>query len=120
MPPPPAAAFSMIGKPIFFATARTSSSVSSVPGEPGTTGTPAAAISLRASTLSPICTIASGGGPINTMPGFADRARKAGVLGKEAVARMNRFGAGGAGGIENASRRSDSFAPRAAGPTSTA
>ena len=68
LPPPPAAAFTMIGNPIFFAIAATSASVSNVPGDPGTTGTPAADINLRAATLSPICSIASGGGPIQVRP----------------------------------------------------
>ena len=38
---------------------------------PGTTGMPAASISLRASVLMPIFSIASGGGPMKTSPASA-------------------------------------------------
>ncbi len=91
----------MIGKPIFFAIAATSASVSSVPGEPGTTGTPAADINLRASTLSPIRSIASAGGPIQVKPGALHRARKRGAFGEKAVTRMNRVGLGAFGRFKN-------------------
>ena len=76
LPPPPAAAFSMTGKPIFTAAETTSSSLSIVPCEPGTTGTPAAIMRLRASTLSPIASIASGDGPMNTRPASAQARAK--------------------------------------------
>ena len=38
---------------------------------PGTIGTPAASISARARTLEPMASMASGGGPIQTMPASA-------------------------------------------------
>ena len=71
LPPPPAAALSMTGKPICTAAETISSSLSIVPCEPGTTGTPAAIMRLRASTLSPMASIASGEGPMNTRPASA-------------------------------------------------
>ncbi len=66
---------------------------SSVSFEPGTTGTPAAIMRLRASTLSPIAVIAFGGGPMNVEAGLGAAARERGVLGEEAVPRMDRVGA---------------------------
>ena len=50
------------------ASAATSSASSAAAAMPGTTGTPACVISSRARTLSPIASIASGGGPMKTMP----------------------------------------------------
>ena len=71
-PPPPAEAFTSTGYPISFARKASASSESaetpapSDPSEPGTTGTPAARIRARAASLSPIFSIASGGGPIQS------------------------------------------------------
>ena len=64
-------------------------------------GTPALFIRSRASVFEPIASIASGGGPIQVEPGRLDRAREVGVLGQEAVSRVDRLGAGGAGGLED-------------------
>ena len=54
LPPPPAAAFTMIGKPILFGYLANLLLGFERIGRAGTTGTPAADISLRDSTLSPI------------------------------------------------------------------
>src|SRR3990172_7201047 len=69
---------------------------------PGTTGTPAAAMSRRASVLSPIALIASGEGPMNTRPARRPRLGEPPVLGEEAVAGMHRVGATLARGFEDA------------------
>ena len=58
LPPPPAVALSITGKPIFFATRRTSASVAIGSTVPGTTGTPAAWTVFRASVLEPIVRMA--------------------------------------------------------------
>ena len=47
-------------------------------GDPGTTATPAFSISARERTLSPIASIASGGGPMNTTPASRHARAKAG------------------------------------------
>ena len=67
LPPPPADALNMTGKPIRSAAATTSSSSPST-SVPGTTGTPASCMIARAVTLSPIFSIASGCGPMNVTP----------------------------------------------------
>ena len=59
-------------------------------GVPGTIGTPAASAILRAATLSPSASIASGVGPTKTMPGVAALARERRALGQQAVARVDR------------------------------
>ena len=56
------------------------SSSSDMPGarpRPGTTGTPAAATVALAAILSPIASIAAGGGPTNTSPAAAQARAKA-------------------------------------------
>ena len=68
MPPPPAAAFTISGKPISWAAATAASTSCRGSVVPAATGTPAAAIVLRALTLSPMRSIASGSGPIHTSP----------------------------------------------------
>ena len=68
LPPPPAEALIASGHPCSSPTATISATESTGPGVPGMTGTPAACISRRASTFEPIASIASGGGPIQTMP----------------------------------------------------
>ena len=75
MPPPPEAALSMTGKPIFFAAAIASSVVSQ--RAPGTMGTPAADILSRAAVLLPIARIALAGGPMNDDAGALARLRAA-------------------------------------------
>ncbi len=67
-PPPPAAALMMTGKPICFASAPASSTLSSTPGLPGTSGSPACFMVWRATALSPILRIMSGVGPMNVKP----------------------------------------------------
>lgn len=47
---------------------RASSCVLTIPAEPGTVGTPAAAMVFRAVDLSPMVSIWSGSGPMNSMP----------------------------------------------------
>ena len=58
--------------------------------------------------LAPIASIASGGGPIQTMPASAQRARERRVLGQEAVARVDRVGARACGPPRARGRRSGS------------
>ena len=65
LPPPPAEALSITGKPISFAAAIASSVVLQV--APGTIGTPASAIFARAAVLDPIARMALAGGPMNVM-----------------------------------------------------
>ncbi len=68
LPPPPADAFIITGKPISDAT-RTALSVLSIsPRKPGTTLTPAAFASFFDWILSPIAAMAFGGGPTKAMP----------------------------------------------------
>ena len=67
-PPPPADALIITGKPTLSVKARAASSVRTGSAVPGTIGTPADAAILRAATLSPSASIASGDGPMNTMP----------------------------------------------------
>ena len=66
----------MTGKPM----RRQASTASSAPDRfscvPGTTGTPASIIFLRAEILSPIASIVSGRGPMNTSPASAHRRAK--------------------------------------------
>ena len=73
---------------------RASSTVSTGSVVPGTIGTPASFISSRARVFEPIASMASAGGPMKTMPGLVAGAREGGVLGQEAVAGMDRLGAG--------------------------
>ena len=61
---------------------------------PGATGTPAAAIRFRALILSPIAVIASALGPTQIRPCSAHGAGEVGVLRQEAVAGVDRLGAG--------------------------
>ena len=67
LPPPPKAAFTRSGKPIrsacFLACFASTGS-----GVPGTIGMPLASAARLAAALSPIVSIASGGGPMNVMP----------------------------------------------------
>ena len=60
----------------------------------GATGTPCASAKLRAEILSPISAMVSRIRPDEGEPGLGDRSREAGILGQEAVARMDRVGAG--------------------------
>jgi hypothetical protein len=71
LPPPPADGLSSTGKPTSTAASATSSS--DIPGSvrPGTTGTPAAMTVRLARILSPMASMASTGGPMNTMPAAA-------------------------------------------------
>ncbi len=71
MPPPPPAVLKATGKPMPRAVASASSAEVSGVIEPGTTGTPASSIRRRAVVLTPIASIASGGGPMKTRPARA-------------------------------------------------
>ncbi len=55
---------------------------------------------MRDEILSPMISIASGGGPIHATPAAIERAREVGVLGEEAVARVHAVRAGGAHRVE--------------------
>ena len=68
-PPPPPEAFTITGKPIFFAVAKLAlSSLRSGPSEPGTVGTPAVFMAFFAEILSPNKRIDSALGPIKINP----------------------------------------------------
>ena len=101
-PPPPAAALMITGKPISRAKPRATSTSSTGPGVPGTIGTPTPAIVLRAVALSPIEPDLRGGGPDERDVGRGARLRELRVLGEEAVAGMDRVGAGDLGGGDEA------------------
>ena len=60
---------------------------------PGTPATPAASAALRDDTLSPMTSIASGGGPMNVTPALGDGPGEVGVLREEAVAGVHGLGA---------------------------
>jgi len=83
LPPPPADALMITGKPIFTAKGQCVPDIFHRPRVPGTTGTPFAIIVARAVALSPIVRICSGVGPINVI--FARRADlgKLGVLARK-------------------------------------
>ena len=61
---------------------------------PGTLSTSARAAARRDEILSPMTSIASGGGPIHVTPPVGDGAGEVGVLGEEAVAGVHAVGAG--------------------------
>ena len=54
LPPPPADALTITGRPMSRATTSASAASSMMPSEPGVTGTPAAVIVARAAALSPM------------------------------------------------------------------
>ena len=68
---------------------------------PGTDSTSAAAAAFRDEILSPMISIASGGGPIHATPRLGDRAGEVGVLGEEPVARVHRLGAAALDRVED-------------------
>jgi len=78
LPPPPAVAFSITGKPISFATRTTSSSVAIGSTVPGTTGTPAAWTVFLARVLDPIVRMAYAEGPISLIFSFSHRSANSG------------------------------------------
>ena len=71
LPPPPPAAFSITGKPIFAAKVFASSTFAKGAVVPGTTGTPAFIMFARAVVFSPIASIALAGGPMKVTPAFS-------------------------------------------------
>ena len=68
-------------------------SLSTGPSEPGTQGTPAFFIASMAETLSPIRRMVSARGPMKMKPDF-DHFGEVGILGEEAVARVDGDGTG--------------------------
>ena len=70
-----------------------------VPGTPGDAGRAAAA--MRLEILSPIISMASGGGPMNATPALGDGPGEVGVLGEEAVAGVHAVGAAALDGVED-------------------
>ena len=76
-PPPPAAAFTITGNPIFLASERAISAFISSAFESSIMGTLAFRATTFAATLSPKASIDSGEGPINLMP--SSRQRRANV-----------------------------------------
>ena len=71
LPPPPADGLISSGKPTAGAAVTRSRSVMDGSPAPGTTGTPAAATVALARILSPIASIAAGGGPMKVRPASA-------------------------------------------------
>ena len=71
LPPPPPAALSITGKPIFWAKTFASSESTKGAALPGTTGTPALIMLVRAWVFSPIASIALAGGPMKVMPALS-------------------------------------------------
>ena len=67
-PPPPYAALMTSGQPYSLPNARISSADVTNSVVPGTIGAPPRCAALRELTLSPISSIASGGGPMNATP----------------------------------------------------
>jgi hypothetical protein len=78
LPPPPADALIITGKPISSAMRAASASSSTTPMWPGTVDTLALAANFFDSILSPIARMASAWGPMNTMPAAAARPGTAG------------------------------------------
>ena len=77
LPPPPEAALSITGKPIFVAAATASSVVSQ--RAPGTMGTPAARhLVARGGLAAHLRASRSAGGPMKTMPAFSHASGSAG------------------------------------------
>ena len=76
-PPPPAAAFTMTGRPILWASASRLASLWSAPWYPGTQGTPASIMRRLAAALLPIAAMAVGGGPMKVRPAFWQAVAKA-------------------------------------------
>jgi hypothetical protein len=68
---------------------------------PGTIGAPPRSAALRELTLSPISTIASGGGPMNATPCSVIASGEVGVLAEEAVARVDAVGAAALDRVED-------------------
>ena len=67
-PPPPNAALIATGQPCSSPNARISSGPEANSVVPGTIGAPPRSAALRLDTLSPISSIAAGGGPMNATP----------------------------------------------------
>ena len=78
LPPPPAAAFSRIGKPARSAASRAAWTSFTGPSEPSSTGRPASRAAAFAAILSPIRSITSGDGPTNVTPASAHARANAG------------------------------------------
>ncbi len=74
MPPPPAAALIITGYPIRPASATAAPTSATGSLLPAATGTPACSIRFLALILSPICSIADGGGPTQVIPASITRA----------------------------------------------
>ena len=77
LPPPPAEALSINGKPISRA-AVTATAASSTSSRPGTTGTPASIMARLAETLSPMTSMAWAEGPTKMIPAASQAATSSG------------------------------------------
>ena len=78
MPPPPAAALSITGKPMRSAASARRPRSSTASSVPGTTGTPAAVAMRRAEVFSPMSAMVSLRGPMKTRPASSQaRAKEA-------------------------------------------
>ena len=123
-PPPPAAALMSSGKPISRQQPRSRrprrlSSIGSGSNMPGTMGTPAAVAEARASSLSPSDGQRPGRGPHEGQSGGLDGRAEGGLLGEEAIARMDGLGAGRQRGLHD-SVAAQVRLGRGAGPSRTA
>ena len=101
LPPPPYAALIATGQPNSSPNATTSSTLvigSSVPGPPRR---PRPRPPCASEILSPITSMASGGGPIHVTPRVRHGPGEVGVLGEEPVAGVDRLGAGALDDVED-------------------
>ena len=92
---------------------RASSTVSTGSVVPGTIGTPASRMISRARVFEPIASIALGGRADEDDAGLLAGAREGGVLGEEAVAGVDRLGAGLLGDLEDLVHREVALGGRA-------
>ena len=76
LPPPPAEALIITGKPTASAAATASASVTTASGWPGMVETRASAASFFEAILSPIAAMARGFGPMKAMPAAASASAK--------------------------------------------
>ena len=95
LPPPPPAALTATGKPIcpWRSCARRPRRRRPARSCPGRSARPPPASARARRVFEPIASIALAGGPMKTIPAFSQARGERGVLGEEAVARVDRLGA---------------------------
>ena len=89
------------GQPCSSPKATTSSGEVSGCERPGTPATPARSAARRELILSPMTSMASGGGPMKVTPALGDGPGEVGVLREEAVARVDAVGAALLDGVQD-------------------